>query len=585
MAAVVVWSLALFLILYENMSTTGIHVFLDMLAEFGVDRIFGNPGSTELPLNDALVSDDRFRYILGLQEIPVMAMADGYSMASGKLSVVNVHICPGLGNAMGMLYNAYREGTPILVTAGQQDRRLAFSEPILGGEMVAVTQPWTKWSVEVNRIEDLPNALRRAAQVALTPPTGPVFLSLPVDLQMECAESLKVTPISIPNPLIRPPLDTVTAAAEMILAAQNPLIIAGSRVTDRGANDALVKLAETIGVAVVSEPGTTHGRCPFPSDHFLYGQGLPLWAPDIHKRLEAHDLIIVTGMDLFRLYTYFEPDLAVPQHLRVIHIDEDPVQLGKNFPVDIGIWGHTKVSLEEVTRELSSRMTNELETVFRRRADSLASQHNEVRARLRQEIDQQRGARPMTPLCVMDSIARVLPDNAAIVEEAVTTTNTTIERLGALKNTTGYFGHRGWGLGWGLNVAIGTQMAWPDRPVVGIIGDGAALYGIQGLWSAAKYNTPVSFVICNNAQYHILKIGAQGMQLPSAGQQQFNGLDLVEPEIDFVSLAQSLGVEAHKITEPDQLSEQLTEAINSEKPVLLDVDVSRELGNKLNYGE
>ncbi|MCH2210861.1 MAG: thiamine pyrophosphate-dependent enzyme [Fuerstiella sp.] len=567
------------------MSTTGIHIFLDMLAEFGVDRIFGNPGSTELPLNDALVCDDRFRYILGLQEIPVMAMADGYSMASGNLSVVNVHVCPGLGNAMGMLYNAYREGTPILVTAGQQDRRLAFSEPILGGEMVAVARPWTKWSFEVNRIEDLPGAVQRAARIALTPPTGPVFLSLPVDLQMECAESLNVTPISIPNPLIRPPRQAVTSAAEMILTARNPLIIAGSRVTDRGAGEALVRLAETIGVAVVSEPGTTHGRSPFPSNHPLYGQGLPLWAPEIHQRLEGHDLIIVTGMDLFRLYVYFEPDLAVPEHLRVIQIDEDPLQLGRNFPVDVGIWGHTRVSLEELNGELESRMTDELRAIVRQRSNSLTRHHNHVRNRLQHEIDQQQDVRPMTPLCAMDSIARVLPDNVAIVEEAVTTTNTTIERLGALRNTTGYFGHRGWGLGWGLNVAIGTQMAWPDRPVVGIIGDGAALYGIQGLWSAAKYNVPVSFVICNNAQYHILKIGAQGMQLPSAGQRQFEGMDLVGPEIDFVSLAESFGVEARRITEPDQLSEQLTQAINTDRPVLLDVDVSRELGSRLNYGE
>src|SRR5262245_3355808 len=167
------------------MATTGIHAFLDLLAEFGVRHIFGNPGTTELPLNDALVGDSRFQYILGLQEIPVMAMADGFAMASRKLGVVNLHISCGLGNAMGMLYNAYREGTPLLVTAGQQDRRLRLEEPILWGEMVAVTRPWTKWSVEVDRVEDLPIALRRAVQTALTPPTGPVFLSLPIDVQME----------------------------------------------------------------------------------------------------------------------------------------------------------------------------------------------------------------------------------------------------------------------------------------------------------------------------------------------------------------------------------------------------------------
>ena len=153
----------------------GIAAFLDLLAEFGVRNIFGNPGTTELPLSDALVDDQRFRYVLGLQEVPVMAMADGFAMASRSLGVVNLHISCGLGNAMGMLYNAYREGTPLLVTAGQQDRRLSFEEPILGGDMVGVARPWTKWAVEVQRAADLPAALRRAAQTALTPPTGPVF--------------------------------------------------------------------------------------------------------------------------------------------------------------------------------------------------------------------------------------------------------------------------------------------------------------------------------------------------------------------------------------------------------------------------
>src|SRR5882762_1988472 len=154
------------------MATSGIHALVQMLADAGVRYIFGNPGTTELPLNDALVDDPRIQYILGLQEVPVMAMADGYAMASRSLGVVNLHISCGLGNAMGMLYNAYREGTPLLVTAGQQDRRLKFEEPILWGDLVSVARPWTKWAVEVQRIEDLPSAVRRAVQLALTPPTG-----------------------------------------------------------------------------------------------------------------------------------------------------------------------------------------------------------------------------------------------------------------------------------------------------------------------------------------------------------------------------------------------------------------------------
>ena len=175
------------------MNTTGIGALLEILSASGVETIFGNPGTTELPLYDALAGDRRFRFILGLHEIPVLAMADGYAMAGRRLGVVNVHISCGLGNAMGMLYNAHREGTPLLVTAGQQDRRIAFGEPILWGDMVSVVRPWTKWAVEVQRLADLPAAVRRAVTIAQAPPTGPVFLAVPLDLQTERAE-LDVSP-------------------------------------------------------------------------------------------------------------------------------------------------------------------------------------------------------------------------------------------------------------------------------------------------------------------------------------------------------------------------------------------------------
>src|SRR5437867_2996203 len=201
------------------MSGTGIHAFLDLLAGYGVRHIFGNPGTTEMPLNDALVGDRRFKYILGLQEVPVMAMADGYAMASGKLGVVNLHISCGLGNGMGMLYNAYREGTPLLVTAGQQDRRLIFEEPILASDMVSVARPWTKWAVEVQRLADLPAAMRRAIQTALTPPTGPVFLSLPLDLQSEVGD-LDLSPAAPLDARVRPPKGALEQAVGVLTAAR-----------------------------------------------------------------------------------------------------------------------------------------------------------------------------------------------------------------------------------------------------------------------------------------------------------------------------------------------------------------------------
>ena len=566
------------------MARSGIQAFLDMLAEFGVQHIFGNPGSTELPLNDALVGDDRIQYILGLQEVPVMSMADGFAMASGSLGVVNLHISCGLGSAMGMLYNAFREGTPLLVTAGQQDRRLRFEEPILWGDMVSVARPWTKWAVEVERVEDLPVALRRAVQTAMMPPTGPVFMSIPVDIQMEVSDALDTTPIRLPDTHVRPPEEALRRARDLLFAAENPGILAGSRVTEACAIDELVAVAELLGAPVITESGTTHGRLAFPCDHPLNAQGLPLWSPEVGERLHEFDVLLVTGMALLRQYIYHEPSCAIPEHIRLVHIDEDPWQIGKNYPVEVGVIGHTKTSLGELARLLDETIDEDRAQENFRRANRWKAEHATARVALHEQVAGERELRPLTPLGLMGALARVLPADVVVIEEAVTTTNTTFERLGVLKNTTGYFGHRGWALGWGLGCAIGAKLAWPDRPVLGLIGEGSALYGIQGLWSAARYKIPVTFVICNNAQYQILKIGAKGLNLPRALDGQYCGLDITEPEIDYPALARALGVEAHRISEPGELSERVAESLRENKLILFDVPIARETPGRLEYG-
>jgi benzoylformate decarboxylase len=246
--------------------------------------------------------------------------------------------------------------------------------------------------------------------------------------------------------------------------------------------------------------------------------------------------------------------------------------------------GDTKAGLAELDAMIAARMTGPHRERAAKRTKELAEKHAAQRDELRRAIEAQRNQRPLTPLVAMESLARVLPPDVAIVEEAVTTTNTTIERLGALKNTDGYFGHRGWALGWGLGVSIGAKLAWPRRPVLAILGEGAALYGIQGLWTAARYRIPVTFVICNNAQYQILKIGARGLHLPASLQGQYVGLDLADPEIDMVALAKSLGVEARRIAEPDDLSAAVAESFRRDRPLLIDVPIRRETPQRLEYG-
>ena len=295
------------------MRTTGIEAFLHMLAEAGVRYVFGNPGTTELPLNDALVSDRRIQYILGLQEVPVMAMADGYAMASRSLGVVNLHISCGLGNAMGMLYNAFREGTPLLVTAGQQDRRLKFQEPILYGDMVAVARPWTKWAVEVERVEDL------AAGTAPRDANGPDAADRP---GVSVDSDRRADARGRAGPDARGPAFAFACGRRRRRSPgpprcwprpRNPAILVGSRVQEADAVEELVAVAERLGCAGLFRAGHAHGRLGFPADHPLYGQTVPLWAPEIAARLAEFDVLLVAGMDLLREYVYHGPEPAIPR--------------------------------------------------------------------------------------------------------------------------------------------------------------------------------------------------------------------------------------------------------------------------------
>jgi benzoylformate decarboxylase len=549
---------------------TGIDAFLDLLAGAGVQHLFGNPGTTELPLNDALGHDKRFKYVLGLHEVPTLAMADGYAQASGSLGFVNVHIGCGLGNGMGMLYNAHIAGTPLLVFAGQQDRRLRMEDPVLTADLVSVARPWTKWAFEVPRVEDLPTAVRRAVQTALTPPTGPVFLAVPVDVQMEICSGLDLTPPRVPDRRVRPPDDALRQAAVLLAQARNPVILAGSRVTEAGAVADVVAIAELLGAPVFAESGTSHGRLPFPPVHALYRGALPLWSPEVRQRLDGFDAALVTGMDLLRSYIYHEPARPLPEALKLVQLDEDPWQLGKTYPVDVGLIGDTKAGLAELFRHLVDAFPAGPTTAARSRRERWANEGKAARAELNANIDKALSSRKMTRLGLMGALARTLPANAVVVEEAITTTNGVFERLGTFADPALYFAQRGWALGWGLGCALGVKLAWPDRPVLAILGDGAALYGLQGLWSAAHYRIPVTFVVANNRQYEILKHCGQVMPLPQMAAGRYVGMDLVEPAIDFVGLARSFGVKAERVESPEALSDRVRASLASDEPWLFE---------------
>jgi benzoylformate decarboxylase len=257
-------------------------------------------------------------------------------------------------------------------------------------------------------------------------------------------------------------------------------------------------------------------------------------------------------------------------------MDVDARQIGRIYAVEVGLLADLKAGLAELDRALAEGQTPPERLAAKKRIDHQGSLRAEAQQALHAEIATQRSRRPLTPLTFMDAVARVLPQDAAVVEEAVTTTNLLLERLGALKEATAYFGHRGWALGWGLGCAVGVKLAWPERPVLALLGEGSALYGIQGLWTAAHYQIPVTFIACNNAEYQILKDCARLLPLPRMAAGRYLAMDLVQPEIDFVGLARSLGVAAQRVTEPEELSERLHASLAGDKPVLLDVPLVRQ---------
>jgi benzoylformate decarboxylase len=361
----------------------------------------------------------------------------------------------------------------------------------------------------------------------------------------------------------------------MLATAKRPAILAGSSVTEAHAITELVTLAERLGTPVFAESPTGHGRLPFPVDHPLYVRALPLWAPEVHALMEPFDVLLATGVSLLKQYLYHEPVRPIPRHLKIVQIDNDPWQLSKNYPADVPLLGDLQVGLAELAEHVTQRLTPGQVRAATEQMERRGKERRAEREALLAKAHEQRAARPMTPLAMLAAIARVLPANAAVVQEAITTVGNTLEQLGALKDPAGYFAHRGWALGWGLGCALGVKLAWPERPVLCLLGEGAALYGIQGLWTAAHHRLPVTFVICNNAQYKILKVCAEEMPLPRMAEKKYLGMDLTQPEVDFVALSRSLGVEAERVHDPDELADRLRTSLAGDAPRLFDVPVAR----------
>jgi benzoylformate decarboxylase len=551
---------------------TGRHAFLEVLHQEGVEYIFGNPGTTELPLMDALVDRPDLQYILALQESAAVGMADGYAQASGKVGVLNLHVSPGLGNALGVLYDSWRMKTPLLVTAGQQDQRYQLSEPVLWSELIPLMRMYAKWTWEPRNIKDLVTATRRALKVAMTPPTGMVFLSLPMDVLYGEGETALWTTPSTPTRL-RADRTALEEAATLLLRAKHPIIVVGD---DVGASDALVEaaaVAELLGARVFTD--TFPGRTDFPSDHPLYQGILVRSQPAVRAILEQADLMFAVGAEVFpfSLPSEVEP---VPAHLTIVHMHSDPWEVGKNYPAKVGIIGDLKASLPELAQIMREQQTAAQREEARKRAENAAQAKQAASESLKSLAAEVANRLPIPAAVLMQTIADVVPAETIIVDESITS-GATLRDFLVRRSADSFYGMRGGGLGWGLPATIGVKLAKPDRPVLGIIGDGSTLYVNQALWTAAHYRIPVVWLICNNAQYMILKRRLHAYGGAAAKAETYIGLDMTEPEVDFLALARAMGVHGVRADTADAVSKALREAMSRHGPTLIDVPIERSI--------
>ena len=511
----------------------------------GMTTIFGNPGSTELPMLHDYPSD--FEYVLGLQEAVVVGMADGFAQASGRVTHANLHTAPGVGNAMGAIFNAKANKTPLLITAGQQVRaHMTMEANLTNRDAARVPHPFVKWSYEVPRAQDVPAALGRAIHTASLPPAGPVFLSIPMDdwnVEANEVETRQAIARRVSGRAMADP-EEVAALASRLEAAQTPAMVVGPDADTSGAWSAAVALAERQRLPVFATPAPGGGRIGFPEGHPNYQGVLPPAIGPAGEMLAGHDLVLVIGSSVFPYYPYI-PGPALGENTSLVQITNDPDEAAR-APVGEALVADVRLTVEALVQVVGESDRPAPEPV----GDPPPPEDGD----------------PLDPGAVHGTLAEVMPEDGIVVLESPTSTMALRNRM-RLSRPGSYFFGAGGGLGFGLAASIGIQLAQPDRPVVCVLGEGSAQYAITGFWTATAYQVPVTFLIIRNEEYGILKWFAQAESVEGAP-----GLDL--PRLEVGQTAASYGVESRRVSGLDELRGALAEAIAADGPRLVEVSVT-----------
>jgi thiamine pyrophosphate-dependent acetolactate synthase large subunit-like protein len=547
---------------------SGKRALLEQLIADGVRHIFGNPGTTEQGFMDILQDYPQVEFMLALHEGVAMSMADTYARVTRRPAFVEVHIAPGLGNALGMMHNARIGKTPLVVYAGQSPSNVLLQEPHLSGPLVDMARPIAKWAVQVEHAHDVPRALRRAFKIAAEPPQGPVFLALPMDV-LDAEAEVEIAPTTYTNWRTRPNVDGLAELADMLVKAEHPMLMVGDSVNLAEAQTEVARVAELLGAPMFECYASEFN---VPACHPLYLGSVDFVSPkNIRSTLADCDVLFVVGAPVFQLI-FPEPEQPVlGPETKLVQLDCFTHELGKNVRPEIALLGDPKAGLAELAEMIIERQTGaarETAVERRKRAEARVAQVNErYWAQARKNWD----STPISGPRLMHEIKQVLPPNALVFSEGVT--NGKHVEMAVAPDAPGQLVKvRGGGIGPGLPGALGAALACPDRKVVGICSDGAAMYSITALWTAAHHRIPVTYVMLSNRAYRILKLNMLEYLGPSSKDREFVAMDLTEPELRFDRLAEAMGVPSKRVERPEELPAALEQAVGHRGgPYLLDV--------------
>jgi benzoylformate decarboxylase len=547
---------------------TGRFALIEQLLADGITHMFGNPGTVEQGFLDALADYPDFHYVTALQETIAVGMADGYARATRRPTLVQLHSGVGLGNGIGMLYQAKRGNAPLVVIAGESGVRYDAMDAQMAADLVSMARPVTKWSTRVVDPGSLLRVLRRAIKMAGTPPMGPVFVDLPMDV-LDAAVEEPIVPTSFPDTRVRPTDEAVGRAAELLAGAERPIVIMGDGVAHSEAQAELARVAEQLGAAVW---GANSSEVNIPAKHPLFRGQLGHMFGDHSRGISSQaDAVLIVGTYVFpEVFPALQGVFAAGAP--VVHIDLDTYEIAKNFPVDLGLAADPKLTLAALSEALEQRMTGGQRDSARARVEELkALKGRETEAAFEGDREFEHAV-PLHMSAFTSELARQAPDDVVVFDEALTV-SPELTRYLSPDLPDHFFQTRGGSLGVGIPGALGIKLARPEKTVIGFTGDGGSMYTIQALWTAAHHDIGAKLVVCNNRSYQLLKLNVQQYwrerDLPERAFPA--SFDLREPDIRFDDLARALGVPAARIETPDEIGPAIAEALAHDGPFLIDL--------------